>query len=88
MRFLRNTLIFLTHLTGVENRAADALSRVVMTLHAVRAQVIGFDRVKDDYSTCPDFGETHKNLLDGQHDNPDFVIHEGYLFKGRHLCIP
>ena len=45
----------INHYVGIENKAADALSRLTVTLHRMSAHVIGFDRLKDEYSACPDF---------------------------------
>ena len=41
---------------GIENKVVDALSRITVTLHRMSAHVLGFDRLKNEYSTCPDFG--------------------------------
>lgn len=51
--------------------------------------MIGFDRMKDEYSTCPDFGLIYQEVRDGnRRDYVDFVIREGYLFRATKLCIP
>ena len=41
---------------GVENKAADALRRRVSLPSVMSVKVIGFERLKDDYESCPDFG--------------------------------
>ena len=55
----------------------------------MKNSIIGFECLKDEYSQCPDFGTICKESL----DNPsltqgDFLIRDGYLFKGVKLCIP
>jgi len=45
------------HRAGVENKAADALSRRVSLLSSVK--VTRFEQLKDDYKSCPDFGELY-----------------------------
>ena len=45
----------INHRVGNENKAVDALSQLTVTFHRIGAYVIGFDRLKDEYSICPDF---------------------------------
>jgi len=71
----------LKHKFGVENKVVDALSRIRCLPHTMRVEVIGFDRLKDTYSCCPDFGPIYLELLAGnRRSNLDFVLHDGYLF--------
>lgn len=51
-------------------------------------EVTGFDWIKGDYPTCPDFGELYTSLLENQsRRNNEFVLQEGFLFKGRKLSL-
>ncbi|XP_058009500.1 uncharacterized protein LOC131183210 [Hevea brasiliensis] len=65
---------------------ADALSHIAFVLHEISAHVIGFERMKDDYNTCPDFGLIFQEVNTG--NRCDFVILDGYFFKATKLCIP
>ena len=77
------------HKAGVENKVADALSRRVSILVAVSNEVTGFERIKNDYESCPDFGEVYKRLADGLvREQDDYFLLVGYLFKANQLCIP
>ena len=38
----------INHRVGIENKAANALSQLTITLHRMSAYVIGFDRFKDE----------------------------------------
>ena len=76
------------HRARIDNKIADALSKVVVTLNTVGANVIGFDSAKEEYLSCPDFGEVYLSIVEGKPISPDFVIQEGFLFQGTHLCIP
>ena len=79
----------LEYKSGVENKVADALSPIGCLPHTMRVEVIGFDRLKDTYSCCPDFGPIYSDLLAGHHrPNVNFVRHDGYLFRGSQLYIP
>ena len=53
------------HKSGVENKFVDALSRRMTIFVAVSMEVIEFERLKDDYETCLDFGDIYTVLRDG-----------------------
>lgn len=56
----------LKHRSGVENKAADALSRRVLLLSMMKVQITGFERLKEGYGSCPNFGDIYQVLQDGQ----------------------
>ena len=56
VEFLNEYSFVINHRSGIENKAADALSRLTVTLHRMSAHVIRFDRLKNEYSACPNFG--------------------------------
>ena len=77
------------HRVGVKNKAADALSRRVSLLSIMNVKVIGFERLKDDYESCPDFGELCTSLSNVPRPIlDDYTLQDGYLFKANKLCIP
>lgn len=49
-------------------------------------KVIGFETVKELYKDDPDF-QKFWNATDSQ-SSQDYYRHEGFLFKGKTLCIP
>jgi len=49
VEFLQDYTFVLKHKAGVENKVADALSRCVMILVAMSAEVIGFERLREEY---------------------------------------
>lgn len=55
VEFLQAYTFVLKHKSGVENKVADALSRRVTLLFVMDVKVTGFERLKEDYLTCPDF---------------------------------
>ena len=55
----------LKHNAGVENKLADGLSRRVMILIVMSAEVIGFDRLREEYDSCPNFEKIYVALRDG-----------------------
>ena len=89
VEFLNEYSFVINHRSGIENKAADALSRLTVTLHRMSAHVIGFDRLKNEYSSCPDFGIIYNEVSNGnRQEYLDFLIENGYLFKVTKLCIP
>ena len=77
------------HRVGVENKAANALSRRVSLLSIMSVKVTGFERLKDDYESCPDFEELYTSLSNALWPIlDDYTLQDGYLFKDNKLCIP
>ena len=79
----------INHRSDIENKAVGALSRLTITLHRMSAHVIGFDRLKNEYSACPDFGIIYNEVSNGnRQEYLDFLVENGYLFKVTKLCLP
>ena len=57
VEFLQAYTFVLKHKAGVENKAADALSRRTFLLVAMSVEATGFERIREEYASCPDFGE-------------------------------
>jgi len=57
VEFLQDYIFVLKHKAGFENKVVDALSRRVMTLVTMSTEVIGFERLREEYDSCPDFGK-------------------------------
>ena len=79
----------LKHRAGLENKVADALSRRSMLLNCVNTEVVGFDKLKEQYESCPDFGKIYEKIKQGPSSlDSDYTLRDGYLFKENKLCIP
>ena len=50
------------------------------------ACILGFEYLKSLYEDDEDFGELYKECL--QHPKGDFLVQDGFLFKGLRLCVP
>ena len=74
--FLQRYYFVVKHRAGVENKAADALSRRVSLLSIMSVKVTGFERFRDDYESCPNFGELYTSL-----SNVPRPILDDYTFK-------
>ena len=89
LEFLQDYTFVLKHRSGVENKAADALSRRAFLLSLLDAKVVGFERLKEDYESCPDFRDPYLALSsDPSISLDDYTIREGFLFRATKLCIP
>ena len=64
VEFLQDYTFVLMHKAGVENKVADALNRRVMILVVMSVEVTGFERLREEYELCPDFGEIYIALQD------------------------
>ena len=81
--FLQNFQFVLKHKSGQLNKVVDALSRRHALLNVMQFVVVGFEIVKTLYENDYDFGNLWKGGPKAQ-----FFIHDGYLFRGKQLCIP
>ena len=76
----------INHRAGIENKPANALSRLAITLHHMSTHVIGFDRLKDEHSACHDFGIIYDEVSNGnRHEYVDFLVENCYLIKVANL---
>ena len=88
VQFISEYSFVLKYKSGVENKVADSLSRIGCLLHTMRVEVLGFDRLKFAYSSCPDFRVVYSELLaSNRRPYVDFVLYDDYLFRGSQLCI-
>ena len=71
MEFLQRYSFVVKHRADIENKAADALSRRLSLLSIMSVEVIGFERLKEDYDSFPDFGEFYSNLRSTPHPTQD-----------------
>lgn len=71
----------LKHRLCIENLVVDTLSRVGLLLHRWTTSVAGFEKLKDQYTSCLDFAKTYDEILrDNHRDFVDYMIVDGYLF--------
>jgi len=70
------------HMSGVRNKVVDAISRRTCLLNQMSAKVVGFDKFKEEYKSCPDFGEIVVLLKEGVTSEMDgFLLQDGNLFQ-------
>ena len=87
VEYLQSYTFVLKHKAGSENRAADALSRRATMLFTSQIEVLSFERIKEEYKECPDFGAIFNDLT-SHRSSGEYILQEGYLFKEAKLCIP
>ncbi|GJS47530.1 RNA-directed DNA polymerase [Tanacetum coccineum] len=63
------------------------LSRKTTLLVSISNEVLGFNSIKELYTSDEDFRNTWMELETKQHRG-EFILLDGYLFKGNRLCIP
>ncbi|GJX80546.1 RNA-directed DNA polymerase [Tanacetum coccineum] len=80
-----DTPITLQPLRNIEHQID--LSRKSTLLVSISNEVLGFNSIKELYASDEDFRNTWIELETKQHQD-EFLLLDGYLFKGNHLCIP
>ncbi|KAI3526019.1 hypothetical protein L1887_05170 [Cichorium endivia] len=86
MNFLEKFTFVVKHKSGTSNRVADALSRRSNLLVSMRLGVPGLDVLMEQLTVDPYFSVVLQDVQSGRRS--DFLVHDGFLFKGNQLCIP
>jgi hypothetical protein len=84
--YLQQFTFVIKHKAGTQNRVADALSRRKNLLVDMRVKVLGFDSFQKLYVSDPFFAVVIEKIQNNQQN--DFVLQDGFVFKGTQLCIP
>nr|KAJ0185579.1 hypothetical protein LSAT_V11C900458180 [Lactuca sativa] len=71
---------------GRRNVVVDALSRRYSLLVTLDVRLLGFETLKDHYQSDADFRDMFLKCASAP--NGEFVIQDGFLFKGNHFCVP
>jgi len=89
VEYIQSYTFVLKHKAGTENKVADALSHRSFLLNSVRAEVVGFEQIKEEYESCPDFKTVYQDLAqEPSSDHKDYTLLDGFLFFKNRLCIP
>eukprot|EP01018_Ginkgo_biloba_P007610 Gb_17043 [translate_table: standard] len=87
---LQSFTFTLRHKSGKSNQVADSLSRRTTLLTAMSTGVTDFASVKEQYEADEDFRQALRQ--ESSHQQRGSVrrvfLQDGYLFKGKQLCIP
>jgi len=86
VEYLQSFHFTIKHKSGKVNIGADTLSRRYLLLFQLDTCILGFEHLKSLYATDEDFGELYSDCQ--RHPKSDFLLQDGYLFKGTRLCIP
>nr|GFB07374.1 hypothetical protein [Tanacetum cinerariifolium] len=77
---------YMDHLEHGKSKGA-AKNKKTTLLVTISNEVVGFDSIKELYASDEDFGNIWMELETKQHRG-EFILLDGYLFKGNRLCIP
>jgi len=86
VEFLEQFPYVIKHKQGKINIVVDALSRRYSLLNLLGTQYLGFDHIKELYHDDLDFSLIYQECAKGGHK--DFFMQDGFLFKGKRLCVP
>ena len=84
--YLQQFTFVLKHKAGVTNRVADALSRRISLLSTMAVQVPGFATFRELFNSDQYFSEVMAAVQSGE--KSEFLVVDGFLFRGNQLCIP
>ncbi|KAK0573343.1 hypothetical protein LWI29_006770 [Acer saccharum] len=84
--YLQQFTFVLKHKAGTSNRVADALSRRHNLLSTMALTVLGFDSFHAMLEVDPYFTAVLATLQTSA--KSDYLLVEGFLFRGNQLCIP
>lgn len=84
--FLQSFTVSSKYKAGKTNVITDTLSKRSHLLAILECKILGFENLKEVYSTDQDFSDLYHTCLQGPKGL--FQIQEGFLFKGSRLCIP
>jgi hypothetical protein len=92
VEYMQNFTFVIKHISGTAKKVVDALSKKCLLMQEFRVKTLGFDNLKEMYRDDPDFKEAYEAyenpiLRDGSQWTK-YMIQEGLLFRGNHLCIP
>ena len=89
IEYMQDYMFVIRHKKGKDNVVADALSRRPHVLNMMKVHVTGFEEMTEAYAECPNFKKILRTLSDGPtSEYSDYCISEGYLFRGKRLCVP
>ena len=92
IEFMKNSTLFIKHISRNVDKVVDALSRRILILQEFQVKTLGFDHLKEMYHNDLDFGEAYEvcvnPMLRDRSQWAEYLIQDGFLFKGCQLCIP
>ncbi|XP_074303230.1 uncharacterized protein LOC141637664 [Silene latifolia] len=86
VEFLQSFHFSSKYKNGKSNVVADALSRRYTLLSTLDVRLLGFETLKDYYGEDVDFGAIYLECKSGA--KGEYLIQDGFLFKGNQLCVP
>ena len=86
VEYLQTFHFTIKHKSGKLNKGADTLSRRYLLLFQLDACVLRFEHLMSLYAKDREFGELFHECK--RHPNGEFLVQEGYLFRGTRLCVP
>ena len=88
---MQNFTCVIKHIYRTVNNVVDALSRKYLIIQEFRVNTLGFDNLKDMYRDDSDFKDDYEAcetpVLRDRSQWIEYLIQDGLLFKGNHLCI-
>jgi hypothetical protein len=92
VEFIHNFTFVIKHISGSENKVADSLSRRCLIIQEFQVGTLGFEHLKEMCGEDVDFKEAYEayenRFLRDRSPWMEYCFSDGFVFKGRKLCIP
>ena len=92
IEFMKNFTFVIKHISCNAYKVVDVLSMRCLILQEFQVKTLGFEHLKEMYSDDLDFKEAYEacenHVLRDKSEWNEYMIQEGFLFKGNQLCIP
>jgi hypothetical protein len=91
VEYMHNFTFVIKHISGTANKVVDTLSRKCLLMQEFRVKTLGFHNLKEMYGDDPDLKEAYEAsenpILRDRSQWTEYMIQDGLLFRGNHLCI-
>lgn len=92
MEYIQAYTFSMKHKKGVANKVANALSKRNLVVQTIQLESTGIHAIKDQYVEDENFKEPYQSCkaMTGRYNTDfcDFLIQDGFFFKGSLLRIP
>jgi hypothetical protein len=89
---MQNFTFVIKHISSNVNKVIDALSRRCLILQEFQVKTLGFEHLKDTHCDDPNFKKANEacenHVLRDRSQWTEYLIQDGFFFKGSQLCIP
>jgi hypothetical protein len=91
VEFMQNFTFVTKHISDIANKFVDSLSMRCLIMKEFQVETLGFEHVKEMYHEDTDLKKAYEScensLLRDISQRIEYLIQDGYFFKGIQICI-